>query len=333
MEKLLGIIGIFLFLFTTLDVLWTTLWVDGGAGPLTDRLTTFIWETMKKVDHKGRVLQISGPVILVSILAVWVLLTWVACFLVLLLFEEPLINTIGNRTLNNLDLFYFTGYTLFTFGNGEFAPSPGIVQILASTISAYGMVVLSLGISYVIGVIDGVVQKRAIASNVSAIGQTSEEFLTTSFDGEKFYDIYSSINEFASDLGTLTVRQKAYPLLNYFHTSNSSQALSYVLPILADSLWVMKFGLQKEAGVNQPYVKKSLAAIENYVTSLTILIHDAEDDVDPPSLPDYQMLADAKMPLIDKSDYEKHFQEVSENRTFLYRIKKENFETVLDEFN
>ena len=43
MSYILYALGIFIILYTLLDIIWTTLWVDGGAGWLTDRLTIFSW--------------------------------------------------------------------------------------------------------------------------------------------------------------------------------------------------------------------------------------------------------------------------------------------------
>ena len=47
MSYLYYTLGLGLTLFTIIDLIWTTLWVDGGAGPLSDRLTAFTWKSFK----------------------------------------------------------------------------------------------------------------------------------------------------------------------------------------------------------------------------------------------------------------------------------------------
>lgn len=58
------VLGICLTLFIIVDLVWTTLWVDGGAGPLSDRLTSVTWRAIKKVNNKF-LFNISGPLILI----------------------------------------------------------------------------------------------------------------------------------------------------------------------------------------------------------------------------------------------------------------------------
>ena len=52
MEIMYYILGSALILAVIIDLLWTTLWVDGGAGWFTDRLTTSIWKLMRRVDKQ-----------------------------------------------------------------------------------------------------------------------------------------------------------------------------------------------------------------------------------------------------------------------------------------
>lgn len=52
MSYLYYTLGLGLTLFTIIDLIWTTLWVDGGAGPLSDRLTAFTWKLIKRIDNK-----------------------------------------------------------------------------------------------------------------------------------------------------------------------------------------------------------------------------------------------------------------------------------------
>lgn len=70
-------VGIFLLVSATLDLLWTTLWVEGRAGPLTSRLMARIWQVLRKIGGRNsRILTVSGPLIFVLTLIVWIILLW-----------------------------------------------------------------------------------------------------------------------------------------------------------------------------------------------------------------------------------------------------------------
>jgi hypothetical protein len=46
------LLGFSLTVFTIIDLMWTTLWVDGGAGWLTNKLTTAVWKIIKALDNR-----------------------------------------------------------------------------------------------------------------------------------------------------------------------------------------------------------------------------------------------------------------------------------------
>lgn len=75
MSYLLYVLGAAIIIVTLIDIIWTTLWVDGGAGWITDRLTTGIWRRILK-SGKENLMNISGPLILTVTLFTWFFLLW-----------------------------------------------------------------------------------------------------------------------------------------------------------------------------------------------------------------------------------------------------------------
>ncbi|MDZ7836113.1 MAG: hypothetical protein U5K84_13075 [Alkalibacterium sp.] len=66
MSYLLFILGFGLTACTIIDLVWTTLWVDGGAGPLSRRVARYTWKGIEGLTRKNNnVLTLVGPVILV----------------------------------------------------------------------------------------------------------------------------------------------------------------------------------------------------------------------------------------------------------------------------
>jgi hypothetical protein len=49
MNVLFLLLGALLLVFAIVDLLWTTLWVDGGSGPISGRLSTGLWAGLRRV--------------------------------------------------------------------------------------------------------------------------------------------------------------------------------------------------------------------------------------------------------------------------------------------
>lgn len=138
------IIGIILFFLTIFDLIWTTLWVDGGACPLSSMIGNFVWFVFGKIDKRGTGLKkFVGPVVLMSILVIWITTLWLAWTLIFASFIGGVVNTARNDAITMVDYLYYAGYVLFTLGNGEITPTNGTVQLLTSLASASGMLNLS----------------------------------------------------------------------------------------------------------------------------------------------------------------------------------------------
>lgn len=91
-----------------------------------------------------------------------------------------LVDTLERGPISWIDRFYFAGYTMFTLGNGDFAPKQGVWRILTTVTAASGMLFITLSVTYVLSVLDAVTQKRSFASDVSGLGSNGTEIVRTS---------------------------------------------------------------------------------------------------------------------------------------------------------
>lgn len=54
-------LGVLLLTIAIVDLVWTTLWVEGGAGPLTSRLMSWSWRILRKMlDQNSQWLSLKG---------------------------------------------------------------------------------------------------------------------------------------------------------------------------------------------------------------------------------------------------------------------------------
>ncbi|MFC6757040.1 ion channel [Halomicroarcula sp. GCM10025894] len=115
--------GLSLLCLAIADLLWTTLWVEGGAGPLTARAMRWTWHGVRLVGHRRRhLLTVAGPVVLLLSITLWLGLLWAGWTLVFAGVEDAITDTLGPGPISWTERLYFVGYSLFTLGNGDFAP-------------------------------------------------------------------------------------------------------------------------------------------------------------------------------------------------------------------
>lgn len=202
-------LGVLFLAVVIVDLLWTTLWIEGGAGPLTARLMAWTWKVMRRIGSRNsRLLTLSGPVILVLSFGVWIVLLWTGWTLLFASAENSLMDTVNARHISWSELVYYTGYTIFTLGNGDLIPRSGLWQIVTTLASASGMLFITLSVTYILSVLGAVTQKRAFANNVSGLGTQSTEILRASWDGEAFQGLEIPLNTITSQLNTLTANTR-----------------------------------------------------------------------------------------------------------------------------
>jgi Ion channel len=286
MKWLFLAIGIVLLVSAASDLLWTTLWVEGGAGPLTSRLMAWTWRVFRRVCRQNsRALTLAGPVIFVLTLLVWITLLWGGWTLVFAGGENTVIDTMNRGPISWSDRLYFAGYTMFTLGNGDFVPREGIWQFVTVLTTGSGMLVVTLTVSYTLSVLDAVTQKRSFASGVTGLGTHSNALIRTAWDGEGFSGLDLPLDTYVSQLNTLTSNHKAYPVLHYFYSQRAEQSPVVAIAVLDEALTIFCFGISEEYRPNNVIVTNARSSVQSYLETLhSAFIHPADEAPPPPDL-------------------------------------------------
>lgn len=266
MSYLYYILGFAITLFTLVDLVWTTLWVDGGAGPMSKRIAKVTWHIGEKSKY---LLGFIGPMILVFTLLSWVFSMWLGLALFYSGDPQSIINTTTGGSIMWYERVYFTGYTIFTLGMGDYSPQPGFWQIVTAVTSGVGILFLTLGASYVINVVNAVVNKRSFARTVTGLGMTCEDIVREAWDGKDFNQLNLVLMNASTAISTLTQQHQAYPLLHFYHSRNPEESSAIGIAILDDVLSVLHFGLENDEVVNTVLVKETRSSIETYLDTLT----------------------------------------------------------------
>lgn len=317
------IVGIGILSITMTDLIWTTLWVDKGAGPISNRLTTATWKGIRKITgDKSRYLRLAGPIILVMTLVTWVLLMWIGWSFLFAGEADSITDTMNGGSITWYERIYFTGYSMFTLGNGNYAPKEGFWQIISTLVSGSGMLFLTLGASYIISVVDAVVQKRAFATSITGVAEDPTTMIKDAWNGNDFNRMDLLLVNLSSDLSKLTQQHNAYPLLHYYYSEKTQQAGAIAIVLLDETLTMMEYGVSKEVHPN-PVLQKSIrSGVATYLETLDFAMIASSDKI--PPIPDLASLRETGIPVVPEEEFKKNVSSIEDRRKKLNGLIEAN---------
>lgn len=242
--------GLLLVALVYFDALWTTVWPEGGAGPLTDRVTGGGWKVAKvfardgqgegeKFDHKR--LAAAGPIIAVGTVLTWFTLMYVGYFLMFSSTPSAVVDATTEATADLSDRVWYSLYVMSTLGNGDFKPDTALFQLVSGAASLGGISLVTLAITYVLQVLDAVVHKRSFAHGVFSLGENPTEVARALGRGPDT-EFGSQLGVMAEQLATMTEQHKAFPILHYFHPGDRRRSAAVAVVVLDEALLLQQAG-------------------------------------------------------------------------------------------
>ena len=326
MNVLLFVFGLFLVLLVLVDALWTALWVDGGAGPVTDLVSNRVWWVMQKlirIKHHYW-LSLAGPLVQTLTVFVWVGLLWLGW---VLMFSADPTSLIYARTPEPqpstfLDRIYFVAFTISTMGNGDLYPSRGGWEIAVSFSSLSGMLLITMVVSFLLSVIGGVTTKQSLASQITGLGNSAEEFILNTWDGEGFAGLDLQLMSIGLQLGTLTQQQLAYPVLHRYHGASPKQDTAPAVAILDDALTILKYGLQEPHRPAPALLRSTRETVGSYLKTLASASIFPADQV--PPAPDLTCLRQSGIPVVSDEEFARSLDDLTHRRQLLLGLVDRN---------
>lgn len=316
MRILLLVIGSLVVIGISLDALWTTLWIDGHAGPLTRRHTSLIRRGILRLaggDH--RKLSLTGPIVLFAAVMVWALITWLGWFLVFSGTVDGLLHTHSKVPADWWDRFYYVGYTMVTIGNGDFTPHGSWWEVLTALAGLDGLFVMTLSVTYLLAIIEAVVQKRSFASQVYALGRSAEEFILHAWDGTSFRGLELQIVSITEQLNLVSEQHQAYPMLHYYHEARREQSVSSNLAVYSEALLILRHAVRAEVRPASAAMFPAQRSVESFLETLkNAYIEPADADMPHPEL---SRLRAAGIPLVPDEEFERKMAERDDRRSLL----------------
>ncbi|ESP90153.1 potassium channel family protein [Candidatus Halobonum tyrrellensis] len=312
MTLLYTVVGAVVLVGTVTDLLWTTVWVEGRAGPVTTRLMAGTWNRLRRVGGRGsRLLTLAGPLVLLVSLVTWIASLWLGWTLVFAGVEGSIVETNAAGPVSWSERFYFTGYSLFTLGNGGYAPGGAVWRIVTVFTSGSGMLFVTLIVTYVLSVLDAVTQKRAFASTVSGLGETGGAVVVAGWTGERFDGFDLPLNSVSTQLNELTVNHMAYPVLHYFYTADRRYAAVVGVATLDEALTTLQRGVPERRRSETAVVESARSTVDTYLEMVDATFAPADD---PPPAPDLDRLREAGVPTVSDEAFDRRVAELADRR-------------------
>ncbi|MGB3760654.1 MAG: two pore domain potassium channel family protein [Rivularia sp. (in: cyanobacteria)] len=320
MSNILAIIGIVILIYTTFDVLVTTLTV-GGGGPITSRISSGIWWLVLQIHHRKsnhRLLSTTGLVLLTGIALAWFILTWIGWALIFCAENSAVVNASSKIPADTWERIYFVGYNISTLGIGDYQ-AQGIVWQMATAISSVsGFFLVTLSIAYLLPIVSAASEKRAFATYISSLGGTADEILIRAWNGQDFGELSSHLSSLTPTLTDQGEKHLAYPVLHYFHSVERVRSLPLSLIALDEALTLLQYGIPEKYKPEPAVLSSTRRASAAFLKTLkSAYLEPASYN---PQLPSLEMLRNKGIPTVSDEEFFENIKIITKRRRILLAL-------------
>ncbi len=261
-------LGIVLILITLHDVVRTVLSHD-GAGYITEFWTSQVWRFASFVKYKFKsdfLLKIAGPLFLVGIILVWYFLLMLGWFLLVYNGDYSIKHDTDTK-MQVLDYIYFLSSTFSSLGMGDYLPNGFPWTLVATTgaLTVTGLTTLSL--SYILPVVNGVVDRRKFGSSVEIIGKNPAQIIERAWTGNSANRLDGEVMALTDFLLKESFRSHVYPILHYYYVDEKSLSFQDSVLILSDALAYQKIHNEREGNLADVKIEYLFRAIDRYLAN------------------------------------------------------------------
>ncbi|GAA4427262.1 potassium channel family protein [Pontibacter saemangeumensis] len=267
------IIGVVLVTVTAVDLIYTT-FAPRGSGVISGPVTVIVWRVFLNVGRimKSRtVLTGAGIVIVFSILLTWVLLLWAGNVFIYSSADDAIVNTTTKLPADLMERVYFTGYTLSTLGNGDFAAGTDGWRVFTAFISFSGLIFITIAITYMVPVLSAVTQRRALSIRIASIGNSPQRILLNNWNGENYKKLEGQFQNLTQEIIHQGQMHLSYPVLHYFQHEDKEASLLPNLAALDESITLLLLYIPEHMRPGDQYLIPLRKAITTFIGSLTSL--------------------------------------------------------------
>lgn len=314
--------GVVVIVVTLYDFLSTALTVTGG-GPVSSRLNASVWSFFTRLHGLGMwhaKLAGAGPILAVATLLLWASASWLGWTLAFWSHSGAVVNAQTMQPATFLELAYFTGFTLTTLGMGDFQPIGSGWRIATVLLSANGLFMFTMAISYIVPIVSAIASKRSLAAYCHRLGHLSTDVVLDSWDGKTFNSVAPHLVALTQLVDEVAQQYLAYPILNYFHSPEPDTALSVRIAVLDDALSILCCGVQTP----HQLPRQTVEPLRRSIAGLLSILHSSriESAENAPPVVSLASLADSRIPVVEQSVFERRISDLHERRCRLKALIK-----------
>jgi hypothetical protein len=276
-EMLILMAGIAL-VFAGLGGLFFTVLHPDGFGFLSSRLYNGLFEAARlltrPMPRKFRALGLSmaAPLMVPVSITLWISLVLAGYALVYYAGMNAQTFNFSNPGLEPslAGALYLSGTSIATLGFGDVTPSTGVYQALAVSEALIGFGILTLAITYVVGIYE-VLQRLGVlgAGLLHQASDTAEplSILAPHFPGGEPRGIDPHVNSHHRSLVELYEGIRRYPIVYYYHSRRAYRSLPYTFRMIGGVVGALRWGLPKGHPASQaPWLTALLTSLDMMIS-------------------------------------------------------------------
>lgn len=309
------IVGALLIAAAILDAFWTTLAFSGG-GPITRRLARGLWAAALALHRAGGstahgLLKFVGTPILLGTVFCWIVMLFAGYLMIFSAAAGAVVRSSDGMTADFAQRFYFTGYTLFTLGLGDFVPGGNGWRVVTVIATMNGLFLVTLAITYLLPVISATAQTGQLAAVISSRDQPAGAH-SAGLGREGFSGLTNYLTQITQMIDLHTQRHLAYPVLHYFHSGERRTAVAPSLAVLQDALIILSAGVAPGERLRAIDLEPAARALEGLLRVLRD--HYVSPADEPPPFADLAPLREGGIPLVAEAEFRRRLEEYREVR-------------------
>lgn len=322
----LGFLGLAVISVTIFDVLSTTLTISGGGGPVTARAATGLWNLVlrqhqtcqrdRQASHRR--LTKLGYAIALTPIVIWLGCLWMGWTLIFSATPEAVANAETEVPADTWTRIYFTGYTLFTLGLGDYKPLGPFWQIVTAVAALNGFFLVTFSISYLIPVVSAATAQQQLSSYISTLGKSSDEIVVKAWNGKDFGILAQHLTALTPMLTLHAQLYPAYPVVRFFHSDRRSYAAAPSIAALDEALTLLEFGVKPEYRPDAVALYPLRQAISELIETLCFTFIEPSKQI-PPS-PSLQQLRQYGIPVVSDKAFEIAVKDLAKRRKLLLAL-------------
>ncbi len=290
-QLILFIVGAAVYVLVMWDVLKTTLSLH-GSGPLTNLIVNgtnyLISAPPAKFGEDTNASAVmyffarySGLLLTSILFAMWFVGLTLSLTLVLASTADSITQISEGAGVDLLERLYFVAASVTTAGFGDYVPSDNAWRLFTILTASSGLVVTSLGISYVINLIDAVVNQRQLARSIVNHGTTPADILAAFYDGHTFTPFGSSLQSVGDSILLHVQHHLAYPMCHYIRADDNRNCLPAALAVFDETLTVLLYEVPVEYQPNRGNLLLARRAVSAYLENLRDIYVDEAGETPP----------------------------------------------------